>query len=235
MLREKHPMEIIEKIDERLSKLKYDYLDLNSLNKLEFPYNWVFYLYFERYFVLLTTCKNLLEEYKIYPHYDMPVGLLLRTMILDSLTIVEILSQIEDVKEPNNNINKLLVDNLIRFFDSNESLNDEINEKFKKEFELKFGIILKQLNVSSVDGLIENRKTFHYKTAKQIYNSIKVSKYKKLAYGYELYLYYSKYEHFGLLYPIISRISKDTKTHFLNESFDFIFHVIDQLIDSVEN
>lgn len=231
--------EIIRKIDGKLPLLEAE-LTKNGYTTLEFPVQWTFYLYFERFAILLRSSKDLLLEFENNSSYEFPIALNLRTMLLDSLTIIELISNINNGSNIEKRINKLLIDNIIHYFryfneESKKGRIDlEIYDELMNKTKERFKILFKKLGIISIKELLQSEKKYRYKSPKSIYNTIITSNLKSFADGYDYYLYYSKFEHFGALYPIISGTAIDKKIGIMNSAFNYIFKIIDYLLEAKE-
>ncbi|NOQ26538.1 MAG: hypothetical protein GQ564_14360 [Bacteroidales bacterium] len=224
---------LIEKIDDKIDAIKIENYD-KDLSEVDFPVSWTFYFYLERYSSFLKSSKQLLIKFDEFPMHEMSLGLILRTMILDSLTIFELLSGANSKDDVKPKLNKLLIDNVIHYF-KNFDGEDGLKNDLKNKLEAKFGSLLTQLGVTEIDELIKNPRQYSYKSPSKIYNTVKSSKYKKFAQGYDLYLHYSKYEHFGLISPLMSKIKNDKKLEILIIGYNYIFDVIDFIMKSVDD
>ncbi len=221
---------IIERI---ISKINYDTYD-KDLSKVEFPFSWTFQLFFERFDSSLKSCQKLISELEEFPLHDMAIGLIIRTMILDCMTLLEILSHASNSNDVKPKIHKLLVDNFLAQFKDYKN-KDDISEKEKillNEFDKKFSFLFKDMGLKGIQDILENNKMYKYKTPSKRFSTINTSKYKSFAEGYYLYLYYSKYEHFGAIYPVISRANIETKRRMIKTSFEYIESVVNFIVDN---
>lgn len=219
---------IIEKIESKIDYESYD----KDLSKVEFPFSWTFQLFFERFDSSLKSCKTLISELDRLPLHDMAIGLIIRTMILDSMTILELLSHANDSHDVKIKIHSLLSDNLRHLFNKNKISEEE--KILLDALNKKFSFLLEDMGVAGIQDILDSNNK--YKSPSKIYLTLNSSKFKSCAGVYFLYLYYSKYEHFGTIYPLISRANLEIKKRMIKISFEYIEKIINSIVDiGIEN
>jgi len=230
---------IISKIEENIKSIEI-FLSKKEIYKLEFPTEWTFYFIMERYLINLKTIRKLLPNLKNDGLYEIPIGLIIRTSILDSLTSLDIFCLTADGDEMEEKIQNILLDNVfitINYFNDLHQYGEiETNDlrKAKENMEEGLKILLEKIGKKDINELIKEKKNFKINTPKSIFDKLMASKYRNFGKCYDYYNYYSKFEHFGVLYPMLSRQKYEEKIDLIENSLKYIFLIIEILM-SEEN
>jgi hypothetical protein len=182
----------------------------------EKPTHFVFQNYLERFIFNLEATNVLLKEYLTKPSMEHSIGMLIRSSLLDFLTIQYLTSYGFDKVDENSFIkigNSILCDHIHNTFKYYKITEVDTGIEFKEEVDnlralFPFLFNDEPINYSEpAKNLIGGRLS----TTTDMYNRIKVHpKTKKFAKVYELYSYYSKYEHFGILSHHFQKRGEDT-------------------------
>lgn len=228
---------LINNIDKWTDELKF-ILDKKEIEKLSFPTEWAFYYIMERYYVNLKTIYDLIPKLHKDTLIEIPMGLIMRASLLDSLMALDFFCLSLDADDMEAKIQVYLVDHVINTHKYFEDLKKygEIDDKdfylsrINMEKETKF--LLDKMGIENMDDLISNKENYKCPSPKIIFNRLVSSKYKAFAKCFDHYNYYSKYEHFGLLYPLFSRLDYKEKLKILESSLNYIFLIINILVDN---
>ncbi|GAL86059.1 hypothetical protein MYP_3288 [Sporocytophaga myxococcoides] len=217
-------MEKLSKENEE--KLKQSIELLSQINKIgvsslsKFPNDhyelsvFTYICYLERFVFGLESIKILLIHYRSNPKVETSIGLITRTGLLDFMTIAflntyysDIKSQddIEGEKKYNDQINCLASDQIQN---SLKYLNTAIENGILTKEHYKKGVIKLHSDYNFLfnnqeldfDEPWKNLIDKNFITPKQLFTRINSHKLtKKYSKVYDLYTYYSKYEHFGIM------------------------------------
>jgi hypothetical protein len=211
--------------------------------------------YLERFTHNLEAVNILLREYKDNPNIETSIGLTIRASLLDFMTItylstyqVDILSK--DDKENEEKFNKqfdgLMTDqihNTIKYLKLTRDVglitNDEYKVAIKNTWETySFLFIDKTVDYENPESKLISRE---HKSPKQYFTRIHNHPLtKKFSMVYDLYTYYSKYEHFGIMTHFMQRqgVNNDFEmmlssmkymTRGIGVSFSYLSYPVDKL------
>ena len=193
--------------------------------------------YLERFTFCFENINFLLKQYQHNPNVETGIGLMLRSSLLDLMTITYLSTYAEDdIKAKNSNneffneqFNILMTDQILNTFKYLKSVKEaeiisdsekrKIIEQTVKDFSFLF--VNEEVDYEHPESkLITNKflsPAFIYK---------RISKYpssKNLSLVYDLYTYYSKYEHFGIMTYFLQRRGADVDFTNMITSFKYIF------------
>lgn len=174
------------------------------------------------------------------PHLEFSAGILIRAIILDnliSLSLFKLLADCEKDVVPTNEINNIVKEYCNRILSDGLSgtlsyaeLSKELNfhdegqiEKAFNNFAITYqGYINPHLN----DGSKPVLKFKRFPNAKDLFKELaKTQELRELSKIYDAYLFYSKYDHFGVLYFDIINVDHSTKIKKLDTSINlFVRH-----------
>ena len=211
--------------------------------------------YLERFTHNLQAINILLREYKDKPNTETSIGLTIRASLLDFITITylstyqaDILSK--DDKENEEKFDKafgsLMADQIrktLTYLKLVREVKLITNEDYKKAIEnswhtYSFLFVDKIVDYENPEKkLISRKQIFVTDYFKRIHNHTLTNKYSMV---YDLYTYYSKYEHFGIMTHFIQRqgvnndfdtmvASMKYLTRGIGASFVFLSYPIDKL------
>jgi hypothetical protein len=178
--------------------------------------------YLERFTFSLDNINILLRQYKHKPSVDTSIGLILRACLLDFMTItylstyfMEIKSNGEGKEKFDKQFNSLVSDhvlNAIKYLklckDSGFISEVEYKEAIKNNWET-YSFLFSTETVDYVNPL-SKLNSQDYISPKELFTRIhNHSLTKKFSQVYDLYTYYSKYDHFGLMTHFMQRKGPD--------------------------
>ncbi len=182
----------------------------------EKPTHFVFQNYLERFIFNFEAITLLLKEYLSKPTMEHSIGMLVRSSLLDFLTIQYLTSYGFDKADEKTFIkigNSILCDHIHNTFKYYKITGTDIGIEFKEEVD----------NIRALFPFLFNDEPINYNepgknliggrlsSTTDMYNRIKVNPMtKRFAKVYELYSYYSKYEHFGILSHHFQKRGEDT-------------------------
>lgn len=175
--------------------------------------------YLDRFTYSLESIEILLSNFKKKPNVETSIGLIIRASLLDFMTVTFISSYQADITPDNPNgqedfdkqFDALVSDqmhNTIKYLlhmrENNLIKQDEF-ELTIKNLNHTYNFLFNELNL--IDP-VSSLKTKMFKSPKQIFTRIyNHPATKKFAMVYDLYTYYSKYEHFGIMTHFMQRQS----------------------------
>jgi hypothetical protein len=234
-------MVIIDKIkidiEKYLKELNFIIADKEK-RKLDFPTEWAFYYIMERYHINLSVINDLIVNLDKNDLIDIPIGLILRASLLDSLISFDLLYFSENKEDLEGKIQKYLIDNNINtygYFQELKKYGIVQSEDFisaRENMERSIKILIDHMGIKDIEELISRENDYKPPSPKAIFKKLINSKYKYLSGCFDCYNYYSKYEHFGILYPMISRQDNTQKNNIVKTSLEYIFMIIDILKDT---
>lgn len=231
---------LINNIDKKINELNAFLVD-KKIEELTFPTEWAFYFIMERYFINIKTIKVLIPRMQKDILNEIPIGLILRTSLLDSLIALDLFCLSKDADNLEVKIRNLLIDNIINTVNYFDELNkyEEIDitdvKSVRAIMDKGLQLLLSKMGIKDIDELMQEKDNHRFNSPKAIFKQLMNSKYKTYAKCYDYYNYYSKYEHFGVLYPMFSRRDYNEKIIILRESIEYIFLIIDILTSHKEN
>ena len=194
--------------------------------------------YLERFTFSLESIEILLNNFKKKPNVETAIGLIIRASLLDFMTITFLSSYQADIKPDNPNGQKDFdkhLDALVSDQIHNTIKYLELVKKSKLITQEEFELTIKNLNhtysflFNGVD-LIDPSSMLKIKmfvSTKQIFTRIHNHPLtKKFAMVYDLYTYYSKYEHFGIMTHFMQRQN-------INADLDRIIWSISYIINGI--
>ena len=226
--------ELILLIDELviLGKASLNKFPTDSYELLPF----VFINYLERYTYALDSVNILLRSYEKNPNVETSIGLIIRTSLLDFMTVSYLRAYYSDIS-PNDALSQEKFDEVF-----NSLLVDHINNTFKYlKLAKNVGFINEKERIETLDSLYH---TYHflfntaitdydnpsealisqkYITPKDLFTKlISHPVTKNDAYVYDMYMYYSKYEHFGIVTHFLQRRGVNEDFSSMIESLTFV-------------
>jgi hypothetical protein len=173
--------------------------------------------YLERFTYSLESIEILLANFKRKPNVETAIGLIIRASLLDFITITYLSSYNGDIKPGNTKaqqefdkeFDSLVSDqihNTIKYLE----LMKKQKQVSKEDFELTiqnlyhtYNFLFNGLDLSNPSSTL---KTESFKSTKKMF--IRINNHpltKKMSMVYDLYIYYSKYEHFGIMTHFMQR------------------------------
>lgn len=228
--------QIINRIQKRNIDLQR-FLQNKKIDTLDFSTEWMFYFILERYYINLSAVKELIQNMKAEDLPEMPIGLILRASLLDSLIMLDLLYLSKDPNDLENKINIILIENITNSFSYFNYLNQNdqleiMDLKLAREnAEKLLEKLPDKMGIKNINDLTQNKKLYKSKKPYDIFKNLTKSEYKNYAKCYDYYNYYSVYEHFGILYPMLARQNINEKLEKINQSLDYIYLVIDIILD----
>ena len=106
---------IVNRIDDKDNDL-IRFLKDKKLEELEFPTEWTFYFILERFQKNLLAIKTLIQKIDTDSLIEIPIGLIIRSSLLDSLLALDLFCLSESAEDMENKINTILIANIINTF-----------------------------------------------------------------------------------------------------------------------
>lgn len=197
----------------------------------------VYLNYLERFTYGLESINLLLIHYPKNPNVETSIGLIIRTSLLDFMTVTYLVSYQADIKSEIDTEGGEKYDKQFNAFLSDQMYNTIMYLKLVRDMfvitqnDYKEAITNLQLTYKSlftdehVDLINPENKLISKKFAspkelfKRIHNSPLTQKFSKI---YDLYTYYSKYEHFGLMTHYMQRRGEDNNFETIIDSLKYL-------------
>ena len=191
--------------------------------------------YLERFTYSLESIEILLSNFKKKPNVETGIGLIIRASLLDFMTInylstyqAEITDENPDAQEEfDKQFDALVSDqmhNTIKYLElmkEHRQINQQEFEQTIQNLNHTYSFLFTGLDLNNP---ISTLKTKMFKSPKQIFTRIHTHPLtKKFSMVYDLYTYYSKYEHFGIMTHFMQRQN-------INQDLDRIIWSISYII-----
>jgi len=196
----------------------------------------VFINYLDRFTYSLDSINILLRSYEKNPNIETSIGLIIRTSLLDFMTVSYMRVHYSDIS-PNDNVAKEKFDEVF-----NSLLVDHINNTFKYvKLAKNVGFINDIEKTETIDSLYhtynflfktkivdydnpgESLISQKFITSREIFiKLVSHSLTKSDAHVYDMYMYYSKYEHFGIVTHFLQRQGVNVDFSAMIQSLTFV-------------
>ncbi len=190
--------------------------------------------YLERFRDALDAVSVLLKSFSEKPNLETSIGLTLRAALLDFLTVTFLTSFYVDINTDNSKGQEEF-DSIINALNSDQALNTirfievMLKNKFitREEFELaitklhdNYNFLFNSLDLANPVASLKAKKHYSVKDMFHRINNHHLTT--KFAGVYDLYMYYSKYEHFGMLTHFMQRHNLDTDLYRIIYSVSYL-------------
>lgn len=180
--------------------------------------------YLERFVFNLDSIKILLQHYKIKPNVETAIGLIIRASLLDFMTIAYLSSYQADIKSKddkegeekfNKQFDGLISDqifNTIKYLKLTRDIGLITQSDYKTALENSWHNYSFVFTDTTIDYEKPEKKLIsrEHKSPKELFTRIHNHPLtNKFSIVYDLYTYYSKYEHFGIMTHFIQRQGLD--------------------------
>lgn len=199
---------------------------------LSYPHEFSLTLFLERFSDNSRSLSILIKSLNIYPNIETSIGLILRSSLLDFLTINYLIIIFETKGEDAylEELNKLMFDNIARTVKTLKTywdygyINKTEYEELILSLKLKYSHYITILKIKDIESISGRKKLL---TPIQLFTKIQLnSKYKKNSYAFELYDWYSKYDHFGILSYAFPRSSDTSNLLRIMQSISYLLEGI---------
>ena len=203
---------------------------LNSMHnkKLSFPDKFCLAIFLERYSDNSRSLSGLIKSLNLYPHIETSIGLILRCCLLDFIIInyLVIVAKTKGKASITKELYKLLFDNIANSVFVLKTYRDT-KYLSKKDYKIRIDSLKSQcsnyLTALEIEDLESIPNRVKFPSPIKMFRKVQLDKeYKKNSYAFELYDWYSKYDHFGILSYALPRWSSTKNILRIKQSISYL-------------